>query len=63
MDRYSDYILIQDEIGESSWFGFSMIVKPEAEFDRKTLLQQFDKYESNIDQSNWKLTNACNEIS
>ena len=44
MDTYSDHILIQDEIGESSWFGFSMIVKPEAEFDRKTLLQQFDKY-------------------
>ena len=44
MDTFSDHILIQDEIGESSWFGFSIIVKPEAGFDRKTLLRQFDRY-------------------
>ena len=50
MAAYSDHILIQDEIGDSSWFGFSIIVKPEAAFNRKMLTSTIDM-ESNIDQS------------
>jgi CDP-4-dehydro-6-deoxyglucose reductase, E1 len=30
---------IQKEVGESSWFGFSIILKPEASFSRSTLIQ------------------------
>ena len=31
-------IRIQQEIGESSWFGFSMVVRPDAGFDRAKLI-------------------------
>ena len=30
---------IQQEIGESSWFGFSMVVQPDAGFDRAALIR------------------------
>lgn len=33
-------ILIQQEIGESSWFGFSLVIRPGSSFDRKTLLKK-----------------------
>lgn len=33
-------IIIQKEIHESSWFGFSLIVRPEAEFSRSDLLDR-----------------------
>lgn len=35
-------LLIQKEIGESSWFGFSLVVKPESAFTRKDLLNKLD---------------------
>lgn len=35
-------IFIQQEIGESSWFGFSLVVKPSSTLNRKTLLQKLD---------------------
>lgn len=33
------HLMIQEEIGESSWFGFSIIVKPDAPFTRQNLLE------------------------
>jgi CDP-4-dehydro-6-deoxyglucose reductase, E1 len=33
-------ILIQKEIGNSSWFGFSMVVRPESKITREELIQQ-----------------------
>lgn len=35
---------IQSETGESSWFGFSMVVQPDAGFDRAALIAAFDKH-------------------
>ncbi len=35
---------IQKEIGESSWFGFSMVFKPEAKVDRKNVVKILEKY-------------------
>jgi CDP-6-deoxy-D-xylo-4-hexulose-3-dehydrase len=35
-------IIIQQEIGESSWFGFSLVVKPGSSLTRKSLLQKLD---------------------
>lgn len=42
----SDYPLIrtQSEIGESSWFGFSLIIDPEAHFNRNDLVKVFTEY-------------------
>ncbi len=34
---------IQREIGESSWFGFALAVRPEANFDRSAVLKAFDE--------------------
>jgi len=33
------YIQIQQEIEKSSWFGFSMVIKPDAPFDRQRLVK------------------------
>ena len=33
-------LIIQQEVGESSWFGFSLIVKPEADLDRQELVER-----------------------
>jgi len=41
------YILIQKEIGISSWFGFSMILKDEAPWSRKEIIHRLQK--NNID--------------
>jgi len=35
-------IIIQQEIGDSSWFGFSLVVKPGRSLNRKSLLQKLD---------------------
>ncbi|WP_317055865.1 DegT/DnrJ/EryC1/StrS family aminotransferase [Roseovarius rhodophyticola] len=37
-------IRIQREIGESSWFGFSMVVEPDAGFSRADLIAALGKY-------------------
>lgn len=34
------YFRIQKEIGESSWFGFSLILKPDAPFERKAAIRK-----------------------
>lgn len=36
-------ILIQREIGESSWFGFSLVIRPGATFTRKALLAKLEE--------------------
>ena len=41
------YIQIQKEIGESSWFGFSMILKPDAPLTRNQLIKKL--HENNIE--------------
>ncbi len=35
--------MIQKEISESSWFGFSMVIRPEVKIDRKKFVATFDK--------------------
>lgn len=35
--------IIQKEIGESSWFGFSMVIRPEIKTDRKEFVKVLDK--------------------
>ena len=35
-------IIIQQEIGESSWFGFSLVIRPESKLTRKILLQKLN---------------------
>lgn len=37
-------IRIQQEIGESSWFGFSMVVEPDAGFDRAALIRALGEH-------------------
>lgn len=41
------FLRTQQEIGESSWFGFSMLVGPDAPFTRPDLIAAFNRY--NID--------------
>lgn len=41
------FLRIQQEIGESSWFGFSMLVGPDAPFSRPDLIAAFNRH--NID--------------
>lgn len=36
-------LMIQKEIGESSWFGFSLIIRPGARIDRKSLVGKLTK--------------------
>lgn len=36
--------IIQKEIGESSWFGFSIVFKPEAKVDRKEVVKILEKH-------------------
>ena len=38
-------IRIQTEIGQSSWFGFSMVIEPDAGIDRKALVQALTAHE------------------
>lgn len=37
-------VMTQSEIGESSWFGFSMVLHPECGIDRPTLIASLNKY-------------------
>jgi len=37
------YVIVQKEIGESSWFGFSLILNPIIKTTRRTLIQQLEK--------------------
>ena len=37
-------IIPQRELGQSSWFGFSLVVGPEAEFTRTDLVRTFDRF-------------------
>ena len=39
-----DRFIIQKEIGESSWFGFSIIIKPESGLNRIDLLSKLSEY-------------------
>ncbi|MFD1766091.1 DegT/DnrJ/EryC1/StrS family aminotransferase [Sphingorhabdus buctiana] len=36
-------ILIQQELGESSWFGFSLVIRPDSGLNRRELLAQLNK--------------------
>lgn len=42
MKRYPQF-QVQREIGESSWFGFSLIVRPDAGFDRHDVVRAFQR--------------------
>ncbi|RAM61659.1 pyridoxamine 5-phosphate oxidase [Herbaspirillum rubrisubalbicans] len=46
----ADYpqLRIQKEIGESSWFGFSMIVEPDAGFTREDVVRVFNDYRIDV---------------
>ncbi|MBC3303307.1 DegT/DnrJ/EryC1/StrS family aminotransferase [Pseudomonas sp. SWRI18] len=35
-------IIIQQEIGESSWFGFSLVIRPESKLTRKALIEKLN---------------------
>ena len=37
------YVMVQKEIGDSSWFGFSLILNPIIKTTRRTLIQQLEK--------------------
>ena len=37
-------ILIQQEIGESSWFGFSIVIRPESKLERKILVKKLTEF-------------------
>jgi CDP-6-deoxy-D-xylo-4-hexulose-3-dehydrase len=41
MSNHPD-IIIQQEIGESSWFGFSLVIRPGSNLNRKTLLKKLN---------------------
>ncbi|MFK3643449.1 DegT/DnrJ/EryC1/StrS family aminotransferase [Pseudomonas protegens] len=41
MSTHSD-IIIQHEIGQSSWFGFSLVIRPGSKLDRKTLVTKLN---------------------
>ncbi|AHC34421.1 MULTISPECIES: DegT/DnrJ/EryC1/StrS aminotransferase family protein [unclassified Pseudomonas] len=36
-------IIIQEEIGESSWFGFSLVIRPGSKLTRKTLVEKLNE--------------------
>lgn len=36
-------LIIQQEIGESSWFGFSLVIRPGSKFTRKTLVARLNE--------------------
>lgn len=50
LDLLSDYPFIrpQREIGESSWFGFSMVVEPDSGIDRRRLLSSLAESEVEV---------------
>ena len=42
MNTHPD-LMIQKEIGNSSWFGFSLIIKPESKLNRRTVIEELGK--------------------
>jgi len=54
------YLRIQKEIGRSSWFGFSMILEPDAPISRNDLIDIFDK--NNIEFRPIVTGNFCKNI-
>ena len=42
MNTHPD-LMIQEEIGNSSWFGFSLVIKPESKIDRRRLIEELSK--------------------
>lgn len=42
MSNHAD-LLIQREIGSSSWFGFSLVIRPESSMTRKDLIKKLDE--------------------
>lgn len=42
------HLRTQSEIGESSWFGFSMIVEPDAPFTRQDVISAFNKHHIDV---------------
>lgn len=36
--------IVQKEIGESSWFGFSLVIKPGLNIDRKSVVKRFEEF-------------------
>jgi CDP-6-deoxy-D-xylo-4-hexulose-3-dehydrase len=43
MMRNHPKFIIQEEIGESSWFGFSLVLRPDAGLDRKSMVQHLSQ--------------------
>ena len=39
----SQKFIFQKEIGESSWFGFSFVIKPECNIDRESIIQELNR--------------------
>ncbi|MBL6964753.1 MAG: DegT/DnrJ/EryC1/StrS family aminotransferase [Bacteroidetes bacterium] len=42
-EKYN-WLITQNEIGESSWFGFSLIIDPDSGLKREQLILEFEKY-------------------
>ena len=42
MNNHPD-IMIQEEIGESSWFGFSLVIRPESKLKREFLIKKLNE--------------------
>ncbi|RZI56597.1 MAG: pyridoxamine 5-phosphate oxidase, partial [Zymomonas sp.] len=44
-ERFSDHpeIMIQHEIGESSWFGFSLVIRPGSSWTRRDLVERLNQ--------------------
>ena len=42
LSNHPDFI-IQQEIGESSWFGFSLVIRPESKLSRKALISKLNE--------------------
>lgn len=42
LNNHAD-IMIQQEVGESSWFGFSLVIRPESQLKRKTLVSKLNE--------------------
>jgi CDP-6-deoxy-D-xylo-4-hexulose-3-dehydrase len=42
LSNHSD-LLIQNEIGESSWFGFSLVIRPDSQLTRKELVRKLQE--------------------
>ena len=45
LDKFKDFsnVIVQKEIGESSWFGFSIILDKNSPIQRKELISELQK--------------------